>query len=52
MSNKGWRKVQGKAAAMEHGDLSLAPQYVCKKLGVVASDCNPRSGEAGTGIFL
>lgn len=48
MSNKGLRgMVQCKAVAMEHTDLSLAPQYACKKLGVVTSDCNLRSGEAG-----
>lgn len=39
MSNKGLRgMVQGKAVAMEHTDPSLAPQYACKKLGVVTSD--------------
>lgn len=45
MSNKGLRgMVQSKAVAMEYRDLSLA-QYACKKLDVVTSDCNLRSGE-------
>lgn len=37
-----------KCLPCKHGVLSLEPQNLCKKLGMVVSTCHPSNGEMGS----